>query len=266
MKKFYLAALAACALVSMRVSAQEVTLLEAGSDENSFSVDLSDVGISTSYLWRGQELSGLNLQGDLSANYESGDFFAGVGTWFIHAFQESIYGPFMKRGYQEWDLYGYVGYGGLTFTLTDYMSNEDTPYFSTGLSKGVGHALDATLEYSFGEAFPLTLAWNTILLGGDDYEPNPIASTDTRFYSSYAEATYDFNLGDFPVDLSANVGFIPWTSPYIDDVEGAHFAWLGLRAGYGIAFGDSDYELPVSATFGVNPSAGSFLWSIALGF
>jgi|GEM_PF-851236 len=266
MKKFCLAALAACALVAMRVSAQEIAFLEVGSDENSFGVALSGVGVSTSYLWRGQELGGLNVQGDLSANYEAGDFSAGLGTWFLHAFQESIYGPLMKRGYQEWDFYGYLGYGGLTLTLMDYMDNSEARYFSTGLSKGIGHAFDASLEYNFGENFPLTLAWNTILLGGDDMEEEPLSSIDKRFYSSYVEASYDFNIGDFPVDFTANVGFIPWTSPYIDDVEGAHFAWLGLRAGYGIPFRGTEFTLPVSTTIGLNPTDGRFLWSVAIGF
>ena len=266
MKKVYFAAVAAFVMVSASVNAQEVTVFEGGNDVVSSDLTLSEVGVSTSYLWRGQELSGLNVRGDLSANFEAGDFSAGIGTWFIHAFQESIYGPLMKRGYQEWDLYAYLGYGGLTLTLTDYMDNSDAPYFSTGLSKGTGHAVDASLEYSFGESFPLTLTWNTIVLGGDDMEEQPFASIDKRFYSSYVEAAYDFNFGDFPVDFTANVGFIPWTSPYIDEAEGAHFAWLGLRAGYNIPFRGTELTLPVSTTLGLNPTDGRFLWSFAIGF
>jgi len=263
MKKVYFAAVAAFVMVSASVNAQDITIFEGGNDASTVDVTLSGVGVSTSYLWRGQELSGLNVQGDLSTNFEAGDFSAGIGTWFCHAFQESIYGPFMKNGYQEWDLYAYLGYGGLTLTLTDYMSS---PYFKTGLSKGEGHALDASLEYNFGENFPLTLTWNTIVLGGDDLEEQPFASIDKRFYSSYVEAGYDFNIGDFPVDFTANVGFIPWTSPYIDEDEGAHFSWLGLRAGYNIPFSNTEYTLPVSTTFGLNPTAGQFLWSVAIGF
>ena len=260
MKKVYLAAIAAAVMVSASVSAQEVTLLEAGSDDNSTTLSLSELGVSTSYLWRGQELGGLNVRGDLSLSYEAGDFSASIGTWFLHAFQESIYGPFMKRGYQEWDLYASLGYGGTSLTVSDYMM---PPYFKTGLN-GEGHALDLTLEHYFGDNFPLTLQWNTIVAGGDDVEEMPEASIDKRFYSSYAEASYDFNFGDFPVDFTASVGFVPWTSPYIDDVEGAHFSWLGLRAGYGIALGN--YNLPISTTVGLNPSAGQFLWSVAIGF
>lgn len=266
MKKFYLAAVAAFVMVSASVNAQEYSLFEGGNDVISSDLTLSEVGVSTSYLWRGQELSGLNVRGDLSANFESGDFSMGVGTWFIHAFQESIYGPLMKRGYQEWDLYAYLGYGGLTLTVTDYMDNSDARYFSTGLSKGTGHAFDASLEYNFGENFPLTLAWNTILLGGDDMEEEPFSSIDKRYYSSYAEASYDFNIGESPIDFTASVGFIPWTSPYIDDAEGAHFSWLGLRAGYNIPFPGTELTLPVSTTIGLNPTDGRFLWSVAIGF
>ena len=71
-------------------------------------------------------------------------------------------------------------------------------------------------------------------------------------------------MGDFPVDFTASVGFVPWTSPYIDDAEGAHFSWLGLRAGYDISLGS--FVLPVSTTLGLNPTDGRFLWSVALGF
>ena len=261
MKKVYLAAFVAAVMVSASVSAQGVDFSEASSNDSPFTLELSEVGVSTSYLWRGQELGGLNIQGDLSLNYEVGDFSASLGTWFIHAFQESIYGPFMKQGYQEWDFYASLGLGGTSLTLTDYMA---PPYFKTGLSKGEGHALDATLEHFFGDSFPLTLSWSTILLGGDDMEEQPFASIDKRFYSSYAEASYDFSLGDFPVDFTGSVGFVPWTSPYIDDAEGAHFAWLGLRAGYDISLGS--FVLPVSTTLGLNPTDGKFLWSVAIGF
>ena len=259
MKKVYLAAIAAAVMVSASVSAQDVNS-ESDSDENSITLALSETGVSTSYLWRGQELGGLNAQGDLSLSFEAGEFSASLGTWFIHAIQESIYGPLRRRGYQEWDLYASVGYGGTSLTVTDYML---PPYFKTGI-RGERHALDLTLEHYFGDNFPLTLQWNTIVAGGDDVEEVPEASIDKRFYSSYAEASYDFNIGDFPVDFTASVGFIPWTSPYIDDVEGAHFSWLGLRAGYGIPLWS--YELPVSTTVGLNPTAGQFLWSVAIGF
>lgn len=247
MKKLFLAAFAAFALCSLNAFCQE----DAQDEKTSvFSVDLSDVGVSTSYIWRGQELGGLNAQADLSANIELGDFSAGIGTWNIRAFQESIYGPFMKNGYQEWDTYAYLGYGGLTLTVTDYMS---APYFNKDIN--TGHAFDGTVEYYFGDNFPLTLGWNTIF-AGEDYEEDEFSSINHRFFSSYFEAGYDFSFGDFPVDFNASVGFVPWTSPYIDEVEGAHFAYLGLGATY----------KALNATVGLNPAEGNFLWSVGIFF
>ena len=256
MKKFSLAALVAL-LVACPVGSYAQS--EDMEETPAVSLELYDYGIATSYNWRGQELGGLNAQADLSLNFTKNDFNAGIGTWFVHAFQESIYGPFMGNGYQEWDTYAYVGYGGLTLTATDYMS---APYFNKDLK--IGHAFDGTLEYYFGDEFPLTLAWSTIF-AGEDYEEDAFSSINHRFYSSYFEAGYDFSFGDLPIDFNANVGFVPWTSPYIDDAEGAHFAYLGLGASYGIEF-KNGYELPVSANIGLNPTDGHFLWSVSIGF
>lgn len=259
MKKTAFALISALMLLSLSSFAQEA----ANEDQRSFttSLELSDYGVSTSYLWRGQALSGLNLQADLSFNYEKGDFSAGLGTWFIHSFQEEIFGPFMANGYQEWDLYANAAYKGLSLTLTDYMS---APYFSSSFL-GEGHALDATLEYYISDDVPLTFSWSTIFAGGDDIEERPEASIDHRFYSSWFETDYDFSFGEFPVDFTASVGLVPWTSPYIDDVEGAHVAWLGLSAGYEIPI-KGEYSLPTSLTLGVNPTDATFLWSFAIGF
>lgn len=256
MKKTAFALVAAFMLLPLCSVAQD------GADEgNRFTVELNDVGASTSYLWRGQELGGLNLQGDLSCNLVLGDFSASLGTWFIHSFQESIYGPFMGNGYQEWDLYVSAAYKGLALTVTDYMA---APYFKNSIN-GEGHALDATLAYYISDDLPLTFSWSTIFAGGDDVEEQPEGSMNHRFYSSYFETSYDFAFGDFPVDFTASVGLVPWTSPYIDDVEGTHVAWLGLCAGYKVPLG-SRFTLPLSLTAGVNPTDASFLWSFAIGF
>lgn len=257
MKKSALALVAAFMLLPLCTVAQD----SAEENHPSTWLELSDVGASTSYLWRGQELGGLNLQGDLSCNFEKGDFSASLGTWFIHSFQESIYGPFMGNGYQEWDIYASAAYKGLALTITDYMS---APYFKSG-PNGVGHAVDANLEYCISDDLPLTFSWSTIFAGHDDVEEVEISSIDHRFFSSYFETSYDFTFGDFPVDFTASVGLVPWTSPYIDDVEGTHVAWLGLRAGYEIPV-TGNFNLPLSLTAGFNPTDVSFLWSFAIGF
>lgn len=258
MKKNAFALISALMLLSLSSFAQEA----ANEDQRSFttSLELSDYGVSTSYLWRGQTLSGLNLQADLSFNYEKGDFSAGLGTWFIHSFQEEIFGPFMANGYQEWDLYANAAYKGLSLTLTDYMS---APYFNSSTYYGGDHALDATLEYYISANVPLTLSWSTIFL--EKHPINLMANLDYNYYSSWFEADFDFSFGNFPVDFTGSLGLVPWTSPYIDDVKGAHLAWLGLSAGYEIPI-TSKYSLPTSLTLGVNPTDATFLWSFAIGF
>lgn len=255
MKKNAFVLMAALVLLSLPSSAQEAAV----EDQSSTSIEVSDIGISTGYLWRGQMLSGLNLQGDLSWNYEQGDFSASLGTWFIHAFQENLFGPFMTNGYQEWDLYANAAYKGLSLTVTDYMM---APYFSKGFL-GEGHAVDATLEYYISDDIPLTFSWNTIFAGGDDMEE--ANGLKKRFYSSWFETDYDFSFGEFPVDFTASVGLVPWTSPYIDDAEGAHVAWLGLCGSYEIPT-KGDFGIPTSLSLGVNPTDATFLWSLSLGF
>ena len=278
MKKALFPLTVLCMLLPVCAMAQN-----ASDDEQSksFSFELSDEGISTSYLWRGQEACGLNAQGDLSLNWEKNDFCAFAGTWYIYGFQESIYGPFKTNAGQEWDLYLGLGYKGFTLTLSDDMS---TPYFSKGTYKaeigdgvyedietdnrtlkGDGHVIEASLEYYISDDIPLTLVWNTAIAGGGDVEMDETGNTYHRSFSTYIEAFYDFNIGNLPVDFTASAGFIPWMSPYIDDVEGAHVAWLGLRAGYDVPIYES-HTLPISLTAGFNPTAATFLWSFAIGF
>lgn len=258
MTKHLIAAFAALAALSLSVNAQNVD----EESEDGFSLELSDIGASTSYLWRGQELSGLNLQGALSSTWQKGDFSVSIGTWFIHAFQESIVGPFMGNGFQEWDFSADFEYKGIALTVCDYMS---APYFKRDAAdNNFHHALDATLAYTISDDVPLTLSWSTILAGDDDRELLPLGGMK-RFYSSYFGAAYDFNIGDLPVDFSASVGVIPWTSPYVDEVEGAHVSWLGLSGSYGVPI-SSNYDLPLSLTVGFNPTDVAFLWSFAVGF
>ncbi|MDR2816798.1 MAG: hypothetical protein LBB62_08890 [Proteiniphilum sp.] len=193
------------------IKAQEVTV-SAGAD------------VVSSYIWRGLYCGPASVQPGISLS--SGNF--SVGAWGSTSFESS---------WREFDLYAGYSIGNFSVLVTDYFfprnlpEGEDNGYF-----KYSDHVFEGTLGYSFGESFPLSLAWNTNFAGDDDY-------------SSYFEASYSIPVGEVNVDLI--LGGTPWKGAYSD---GFALINASVKASKEIAITDS-FSLPVFTQAIVNPDS-----------
>lgn len=192
------------------IKAQEVTV-SAGAD------------IVSSYIWRGLYCGPASVQPGISLS--AGNF--SVGAWGSTSFESS---------WREFDLYAGYSIGNFSVLVTDYFFPHDlhadgsSDYFDYS-----EHVFEATLGYSFGGSFPLSLAWNTNFAGDDDY-------------SSYFEASYTLNAGGVDVDLI--LGATPWSGAY--SKNGFALINASVKASKEIAFTDS-FSLPVFTQAILNP-------------
>lgn len=179
--------------------------------------------IVSSYIWRGQYCGPAAVQPGISLS--AGNF--SIGAWGSTSFESS---------WREFDLYAGYSIGNFSVLVTDY-------FFPRNLPDGEGsgyfdyseHVFEATLGYSFGESFPLSLAWNTNFAGDDDY-------------SSYFEASYSLPVGSVNVDLI--LGATPWEGAYSD---GFALINASIKASKEITITDS-FSLPVFTQAILNPN------------
>jgi hypothetical protein len=199
-------------LVSFSAAAQEKAKWEvsAGAD------------VVSSYVWRGVYQTGAAIQPGVSLSF--GGF--SLGAWGSTDFSTAA---------KEFDLSAGFEAGGFSVGLTDYWwAGEGNPY---GHYKEF-HFLEGTLGYSFGEAFPLSLSWSTML--GWDGDRN---AEGKQQYSTFVGAAYDFSIGD--VGLTAALGVSPWTGIYHRaGTEGFALSTVSLKATKEIKVTDS-FALPV---------------------
>lgn len=102
------------------------------------------------YIWRGAyQNSGFSVQPTLGLSYGN----LSLSAWGSQSLTKT-------DGAQEFDINLSYTIGGLGITVTDYWWNGITmPY---GDYKH-DHHFEGTLAYNFGENFPLTLSWSTML-------------------------------------------------------------------------------------------------------
>ncbi|MDR1644515.1 MAG: hypothetical protein LBS05_01630 [Tannerellaceae bacterium] len=199
------------------ITAQEDTKLEvsAGAD------------LVSSYVWRGIYQTGVSLQPALTLSYGG----LSLGVWGSTDFStaDQAYIP------KEFDVtLGYEA-GGFSIGVTDYWwAGETAPYGEYTAS----HFIEGSIGYGFGEAFPLSLSWSTML--GLDGDKN---ANGKQQYSTFASAGYDFKVKD--VALTASIGVSPWTGIYHKaDTKGFVLSTLSLKATKEIKITDS-FSLPV---------------------
>jgi hypothetical protein len=140
----------------------------------------------------------------------------------------------------------------LGITVTDYWWDGDGSKYFTNPEDGAGsgHLLEATLAYTLSESFPLTLSWNTFVLGKGNKKYDDEGKASNSF-STYIEASYPFSLGG--ADLKASVGGIPWESA-VYGVEKSKIVNVALGASKEIKVTDS-FSLPAFAQIVVNPAS-----------
>lgn len=178
--------------------------------------------IVSSYIWRGLYLGPASIQPSVSLS--AGDFSFGI--WGSSGFQSN---------WREFDLCAGYSIGNFSVLVTDYFFPRDLP---NGESRSyfdyAEHLLEGALCYTFGESFPLLLAWNTNFAGDDDY-------------SSYFEACYTIPADG--VTLNLILGATPHAGIYSD---GFALVNASVRASKKITITDT-FSLPVFTQAVLNP-------------
>ena len=189
----------------------------------------------SSYIWRGSYNANASIQPTLGMT--AGDF--SLTAWGSADF---------TGDYKEADLTAAYTLGGLTLSLTDYYWTPSSErytekYFRFGADSP--HMIEVGGAYCFGERFPLTLAWNTMLFGADRDDEG------RQNYSTYAEISYPFAVKS--VDMIAAVGFTPWATENMYDTSGFAVCNVTVGATKAIRFSDS-FSLPIFTRLIWNPA------------
>lgn len=178
----------------------------------------------SSYIWRGLYVGPASIQPGISLS--AGDFT--VGVWGSSSFNGT---------WREFDLYAKYSIGNFSLLLTDYFLPHDLPdgekisYFDYS-----EHVVEATLGYTFGESFPLSLVWNTNFIGDEDY-------------STYFEASYSIPTSFANIDLI--IGATPKAGFYSD---GLAIVVTSIKASKEIVINDN-FSLPVYTQAILNPDS-----------
>ncbi|MDR0941626.1 MAG: hypothetical protein LBM68_05320 [Bacteroidales bacterium] len=206
-------------VATMSVSAQEAA-------ESKISVEVG-ADVVSSYVWRGQYQTGASVQPGISV---SGYGFT-IGAWGSTD---------LSAAAKEVDYFVSYEIGGLSATITDYwwLGQDGGPYF-----KRKSHLFEASLAYSFGEAFPLSLGVNTIFSGELDKDEK-----GDQLYSTYISASYPFAVKD--VECEVGVGVAPMKGMYTDKFD---VASISAKASKSIEITDK-FALPVFAELVLSPA------------
>lgn len=226
-KKCILGLIACCAICTTEVSAQSET-------ESKLSINLSGDLVSR-YVWRGiKQSDGASVQPAVSASLSG---FT-LGAWGSTDIANS--------SHKEVDFYASYSKNNLTITATDYWWDGEGAfnYFSSPDEGKGGHSLEAALAYTLPQSFPLTVSWNTFLLG----KANKKESGDNS-YSTYIELNYPFSVKD--VSFKVGTGFTPWASS-VYGTDKFSFTSVHLGASKEIKITDS-FSVPVFANIIANP-------------
>lgn len=190
---------------------------------------------ATQYMWRGYALSNTpTLTPTVTLNYEKDDFSFELGYCSITELQ--------RQHYLEMDVWAAASFKGFTLMAQEY---------GCGNNLGIGgysDNLELCLSYELPfEFLPLTLSWNTFVLG-DDY--NWEGDDASRAFSSYAEVALPYKFGDFSV--CATAGASPFRSDDMYETEGFSLVNLSLQCGYTFTVGEN-FELPIYAQYTYSP-------------
>ncbi|MDR2955138.1 MAG: hypothetical protein LBV43_08665 [Prevotella sp.] len=191
--------------------------------------------VVSSYVWRGLKQAGASIQPGLSASI-SGFSLAAWGSTDIAG-----------NGSKEVDFTASYEVDGLKLAVTDYWWDGEGAerYFSSPYEGFNGHYLETTLGYTLPEVFPLSIAWNTFVLGKGNKKEDGKNS-----YSTFIELAYPFSVKG--VDMFVSTGFTPWQSE-VYGTDGFEFTSIALNASKEIKITDS-YSLPVFANIICNPN------------
>lgn len=208
-----------------------------------------DLSIANNHLWRGIEVSdGLVMCSSLGVHDRNGYVKVGVwnGTNVTGKYKElNFFAEFTVRRFRLafWDTYNFS-------TDADYNNKE----FFNYKAHSTGRFLDCIATYSFGERFPLTLTWSTILFGRD--RCSLYAAGSKQRYSTYVSAAYRC-LERERWTIDASVGGTFTLANRASDRSTFYSSRPGIidvraTVTYDIKITDR-YNLPVSSTVMFNP-------------
>jgi hypothetical protein len=221
------------------------TNLEAQTDSASKSSFKVTADIVSSYVWRGVNCPGIAAGGNLitmSPNIQPTFAFT-AGSFEIGAWASTDF----AGGYKEVDPYVTLSAGPLTFSVTDYNWTFKNRYFDFK-NKETDHIIEGSLLLK-KSAISVLIA--TMLYGADKKYEDGALNPDKQNYSTYVELGYSFTrfnlfLGATPTNGYYGAGY--------GVVNGFGIVNLGLSSSKSLKISDK-YELPLKATFGVNPQA-----------
>jgi hypothetical protein len=221
--KFYLVIVLLGSLNTLSVKSQTIDI-DLGAD------------IVSSYVWRGYKSAGASVQPSLNASISG----FSLGAWA----STDITGI---DGTKEVDFSASYENSGFKVAVTDYWWDGEGQerYFSSPHDGNNGHYLEATLGYTFPESFPLSVSWNTFVLGKGNKKEDGKNS-----YSTYIEFAYPFSVKG--IDMGISAGFTPWESA-VYGTNGFNFTSIALNVSKSIKITDS-FSLPVFGNIICNPN------------
>lgn len=204
------------------------------------------VDVVSRYVWRGLLYNpSPNIQPTLSYTY--GGF--SIGSWASYGLSDK---------YAEVDFFASYTKGPLTFLVYDYYTENEIDLeandFFNYKDKTTGHALEGSVFYTGGDAFPIKLTAAMFFYGADR-----LADGD-QAYSSYFELGYPFKVAEQPLDVF--IGATPQEGLYNSDAAVVN---LGVSTSKQLEISDR-FKLPIKATLSVNPSADNIFFVVAMTF
>lgn len=202
--------------------------------------------VQNMHLWRGGEVAdGIVVTTDLYYSDPTGHIEVGLwgGTNGVGEYKEFDY-------YLRYNLKGFSITLFDTYNFSTYATYNNTEFFNYRADE-TGRFLDANLVYSFGEKFPLTVSWATILFGRDRDELN-----EENLFSTFCSASYTvYKKEKWTIDTGVGVAFalneVDSSANFYGDKAGIVEATL--RATYHLAI--NGYEMPITTTAMWNPQS-----------
>ena len=237
----FLAMLGLC--LCLYAGAQETPAVKADSvkQKRDIPVDIN-LQIRSMYIWRGFKVSNAPIT-DVDMHYNlTKDKALRVGVWG---------GASFTGDYKEFDYFVSYSKNNYSFSIWDVNNFSDYPdadLFSYN-PKNTSHFIDVRAGYKFGDAFPLSVDWTTIILGRDTHVK---ANGDlSNSYSNYAELGYRlFKEGSTELHVFVGGGFaFGRDKNFYGDKPNIVNAGLTINKDL-ILF---NYHMPIAATAMFNP-------------
>lgn len=189
----------------------------------------------SSYVWRGIKQAGASIQPSLNIGYKN----FSLGSWAST--------DIASAGAKEVDFTASYENSGIKVAVTDYWWDGEGAfrYLSYPDDSYNGHYLETAISYTLGNSFPLSISWNTFVLGKGNKKTDGKNS-----YSTYIELGYPFTIGG--LDMGISTGFTPWTST-VYNTDGFKFTSIQINSSKNIRVSDS-ISFPIWGSIIANPA------------